>query len=240
MTSILDYSLILPCYNEGAHFFGSVADILSSLSLFRYRYEVIFVDDGSTDGTKRKIGAVCKKNSQCRYVFHPENKGRGAAVATGIRSANAGIVGYMDIDGEVSALYMPRLVEFIRDGYADVVVGKRVYRTSFSSLIREMASVGYHRVANFLFHTQGIDTESGYKCFRKKVFLPVLETIKSTHWFWDTESIVLSQRQGLVVKEVPVLFIRRRDKPSSVRLLPDTISYCKHMWELYWRLKKRV
>lgn len=240
MTSTPHYSLILPCYNEGAHFFGSVADILSSLSLFRYRYEVIFVDDGSTDGTKRKILAVCKKNSQCRYVFHLKNKGRGAAVTTGIRSAAAAIVGYMDIDGEVPALYMPRLVEIISNGHADVVVGKRVYRTNFSSLVREIASVLYRTMVNFLFHTHGIDTESGYKCFRKKVFLPVLDTIKSTHWFWDTESIVLSQHQGLVVKEVPVLFIRRIDKSSSVRLLPDTLSYCKNIWELYWRLNKRV
>lgn len=225
MKHSIDFSLILPCFNEAAHFRESVAQILSSLSVSRYRWEVIFVDDGSTDSTRKLITAVCRKNRQCRYVFHPENLGRGAAVTTGMHNAHGTIVGYIDIDCEVSPLYIPSFVEMIIAKKADVVVGKRIYQTSVSSLVRWILSVGYRSVAGLFLATDGIDTESGYKFFRKKTFLPVLATIRNQGWFWDTESIVRSKRFGLRIREIPVLFIRRSDKKSSVRIVRDTAVY---------------
>jgi len=225
MKKHLDFSLILPCFNEETHFPGSVAQILTTLSRLRYRYEVIFVDDGSTDKTQEMIRTVCKKNRHCRFFFHTKNQGRGQAVTTGIRSAKASIAGYMDIDCEVSPLYIPLFVDAIKQKKADVAVGRRIYQTGFSTLLRWILSVGYRHLADFILATRGIDTESGYKFFNKKRFLPVLQRIQSTGWFWDTESIVLSMRKKLHVMEIPVLFIRRNDKPSSVRIVRDTVSY---------------
>lgn len=239
MNRQVDYSLILPCFNEASHFRGSVAQILSVLSLSRYRYEIIFVDDGSSDATRKMIESVCKKNPNCRYVFHKKNIGRGAAVATGILESNAPIVGYMDIDCEVSPFYIPSFVQILMEHRADIVIGKRIYRTHVSSIVREVLSVGYRTLVSHLLGTDGIDTESGYKFFDKKAFLPVLAAIHNQHWFWDTESIVLSKRRGLRIVEVPVLFLRRTDKQSSVRLISDTLDYVKNVWKFYRRIRKR-
>lgn len=230
------FTLILPCFNERVVFDKSVKLILQTLNASKDVYEVIFVDDGSTDGTRDRIVAVCKKYPQCRYVFHPVNMGRGAAVMTGIRAAKGRIVGYIDIDCEVSPLYIPLCTEMIARGDADVVVGRRIYRTGWSSFIREVLSVGYRWIATGLLETGGIDTESGYKFFNKKKCLPMLKRIDAMGWFWDTESIVFARRAGLQVEEVPVLFLRRTDKQSSVKLVSDTIAYIGSSWRLYRRL----
>ncbi len=237
MKSAIDCSLVLPCFNEATHFQSSVVHILSSLSLSRYRYEVIFVDDGSSDATRKMIQSVCKKYSQCRYVFHTKNQGRGAAITTGMFQSKASIVGYMDIDCEVSPLYVPSCVQILKTGKADVVVGKRIYRTSLFSIVREILSVGYRIFAGYLLDTGGIDTESGYKFFNKKTFQPVLSSIRDTGWFWDTESVVLAKKRGLRIVEMPVLFLRRLDKHSSVHLVKDTWAYIKNVWSFYRRIR---
>ena len=230
-----DVTVILPCYNEDAVFTGSLRDIIQTLSLSRFSFEIIFVDDGSGDLTRERIKRVCRADKRCRYVFHPQNLGRGAAVSSGMREARADIVGYMDIDCEVSPLYIPSFVQILKEGRADIVVGRRVYRTTFSSIIREILSVGYQKITSTFLGTDGVDTESGYKFFNKKAFLPVCSEIRNNGWFWDTESIILSLKKGLSVREEPVLFLRRFDKQSSVRLIPDTLLYLKNVWELYWR-----
>ena len=234
-----DFSLILPCCNEESVFDASVQSIVSILYNSRVSFEIIFVDDLSHDATRQLIRKACQKNSFCRYLFHPKNIGRGGAVASGIRLSRGDIVGYMDIDCEVSPVYLPQMISLVRSGKADIVVGKRIYRTSLISIIREVLSLGYKTIITVLFKTHGIDTESGYKVFYKKTFLPVLSAIRSNGWFWDTESIVLSQRKNVRIVEIPVLFMRRFDKKSSVRLVGDSWEYIKNVWELYWRLRTR-
>ena len=233
-------SVILPCFNETAVFDASVKLIVRTLSASRFSFELIFVDDGSSDGTRKLIKQACRTHPHCRYVIHEKNKGRGAAVTTGILHSNAPIVGYMDIDCEVSPLYIPSFVQMIKKREADIVVGKRIYRTTLFSLVREALSVGYRIIARVFLQTGGIDTESGYKFFDKKKFLPVLSSIVNQGWFWDTECVALSQKKGLRVVETPVLFVRRNDKHSSVRIIPDTLEYLKNVWTFYRRIRKNI
>lgn len=225
MKKQLDLSLILPCYNEHDVFEESVSFIVEALERTPWSFEIIFVDDGSSDATRKMITSICKKNPHCRFVFHKENLGRGAAVSTGILQSKAPIVGYIDIDCEVSPLYIPSFVQVIKNQEADIVIGKRIYRTNLFSIVREVLSVGYRMIVSHLLGTDRIDTESGYKFFHKKKFLPVLSSIQNTGWFWDTECVVRSLRSGLRIKEIPVLFLRRSDKKSTVRLFHDTCSY---------------
>ncbi len=225
MAKRIDYTLILPCYNEASHFRESVSEIFSVLTLSRYTFEILFIDDGSSDGTRSLIRAFCRRHPECRFLFHETNQGRGAAVMTGIRAATADIVGYMDIDCEVSPIYVPSCIRVVKEHVAEVVVGKRIYRTRPSSIIREILSQGYRFLADRMLDTGGVDTESGYKFFDKRAFLPVLPTITNRGWFWDTQSIVQSRRMGLKVSEVPVLFLRRQEKPSSVHIIRDTLEY---------------
>ena len=238
MKKSIDLSLILPCYNEEKIFTESVISIQSVLDGSRLSYEIIFVDDGSRDATPRYIKKLCAHDHRCRALFHPKNTGRGKAVADGFLSARGTIVGYMDIDCEVPPVYIPDIVRMLLGGKVDGVVGKRVYRTTVSSLIREILSVGYKKLVSSLLHTGGMDTESGYKFFLRKKILPVLSECHDPHWFWDTEIIVFSLRRGLRILEYPVLFLRRFDKSSSVRIVSDPVRYVQSILSLIPRLKE--
>lgn len=226
----IDVSLILPCYNEASLFRRSVSDIAAVLDVLQLRTEIIFVDDGSKDSTKKLIAEVVRSNSHFRALYQLKNQGRGKAVRDGIFAARGAVVGYMDIDCEVSPVYIPKMVAMIRSGLADVVIGKRYYRTTIGSIVREVLSRGYQWLAHTMIDTGGLDTESGYKFFDRKKIVPILRKTEHTGWFWDTEVIVRSRKAGLRVLEIPVLFLRRFDKKSSLNIIPDTVDYMVHLW----------
>lgn len=225
-------SLILPCYNESGLFLESVSRIRDVLDTSNFLYEIIFVDDKSTDNTK----ALIQKTSY-RAMYHTKNEGRGKTVADGIRLAKGDVVGYIDIDCEVDPVYIPAMVSLIRKKKADVVIGKRYYRSTPKAMIREVLSRGYQWLSDVLIGTGGMDTETGYKFFSRKKILPILLKTKSNGWFWDTEIMVYAMRAGLVIVEVPVLFLRRFDKISSVNIVKDTLEYIVLLWRFSQSLK---
>lgn len=236
-TPTIAFSLILPCYNEQGLFLRSVDRIISALYCGAFSFEIIFVDDKSTDKTVKLIEKVCKKYPFCRAMYHTKNMGRGRAVMDGIAKARAEVVGYIDIDCEVSPVYLPFMISLIRNNKADVVIGKRFYRSTIGSMIREVFSRGYRWLADSMVGTGGLDTETGYKVFRKKKIVPIFKYIEHQGWFWDTEIMVYAKRAKLKIVEVPVLFLRRFDKKSSVNIIRDTIDYLIQLERLSKSLK---
>jgi len=226
MKRAIDLSLILPCYNEAGLFEESVSRIQNVLVGTTFTYEIIFVDDHSIDGTQKYI-----ENTRHRAIFHAKNYGRGRTVTDGMLAAKGKVVGYIDIDCEVDPVYIPKMVSTILMGKADVVIGKRYYRTSPQSIVREILSRSYQWISDKMIGTGGLDTETGYKFFDRNKILPILS--KATHpgWFWDTEIMVYAKRSNLTILEEPVLFLRRFDKKSSVNIVRDTIDYMVELWK---------
>lgn len=229
MNSPVTLSLILPCYNEGSILTDNIRTIISTLNLMNHPFEVIFVDDYSRDGTQKTVQKICNTIPQCQAIFHLVNQGRGAAVMDGIRMARGLVVGFIDVDCEVSPVYIPEMVDTIIQHKADMVIGKRIYRTTISSLPRELLSVGYRWLATALLHTNGFDTESGYKFFSRKKICKIMPLLHEKGWFWDTEVTVRAIQHKFRILEVSVLFRRRFDKHSSVHILRDTWDYLIHM-----------
>lgn len=232
MKKQIDLSLILACYNEAGLFTESVARIKDVLDTSRFSYELICVDDNSRDNTSDLI-----RKTPYRALFHTKNLGRGRTVADGIRIANGRVAGYIDIDCEVDPIYIPSMVSLILNKKADVAIGRRFYRTSLRAFFREILSRGYQWLSDTMIGTEGLDTETGYKFFSRKKILPILSKAKNPGWFWDTEIMVYALRANLRVLEVPVLFLRRFDKRSSVNILRDTIEYVLQLFRFSQLLK---
>ncbi len=224
-------SLVLPCYNEEEIFEESVVKITQTHDESGFSYEVVFVEDKSCDNTAKFVQDAIKKNKKFHAIFHRINQGRGASVSDGIHAAKGKIVGFIDIDCEVSPVYIPEMVALIASDKADMVLGNRIYRTGLSRLHREILSAGYRWLSDTMIGTGKMDTESGYKFFDRKKILPVLDTCKHTGWFWDTEIVVRAKKAGLRVVAHPVLFLRRTDKTSTVRILRDTMDYLVALWK---------
>jgi len=233
----VDLSLIIPCYNEGPYLSDSVRQIRQTLESCSWSYELIFIDDRSRDGTPDVIKQLTDDQVGCEALYHRQNVGRGGTVTEGLRHAKGEVAGFIDIDLEVHCRYIPSMVQAIlMDGY-DIATAYRIYRVKFTpgGILRWILSVGYRRLIRLLLGSHFNDTEAGFKFFRREAILPVLDRCRDKGWFWDTEVMLESRGAGLKAIEIPALFIRRTDKTSSLRILPDTIAYLKAIW----RYKRR-
>jgi glycosyltransferase involved in cell wall biosynthesis len=226
-----DFSLVLPCFNESEHFNQSVDRIIKVLDGSSFSWEIIFIEDASIDTTPNLIKSYIKKNSRKHLsaYFHDKNLGRGRSVSEGIEKSQGKVVGYIDIDCEIPPEYIPRFISEINSGH-DVASGWRIYDFTLKSLPRWIASKGYGIVRNLVLGEVFKDTEAGYKFFDRDKILPVVRKCHSPGWFWDTEVMVKAAGAKLKITEIPVVFIRRYDKTSTVKLIPDTLIYLKELW----------
>ena len=237
----IDLSLILPCYNESEHIQKSIPRIISILENSKHSYELILIDDKSTDNTTTLIKKLSKQNPKIHMYFHDKNQGRGATVTEGLQIARGEVAGFIDIDLEVSPVYIPEIVSALKNNIADVIVGQRHYPFSFfpiNHLMRFLSTKIYSFIAKNVLELPIQDTESGYKFFNRKKVLKVLSKVKDKHWFWDTEIIAQSTIKDLRVKEIPVLFLRNQNKTSTVKLLSDTVKYLIALHHFKQSIKK--
>jgi glycosyltransferase involved in cell wall biosynthesis len=227
----LDLSVVIACYNEHEILEASVAEVLDVLEDFGRSFEVVFVDDCSRDNTRELIEKIVMTypSARIRVILHEQNMGRGASVTDGFKAARGAIAGYLDIDLEVSARYIPALVREIEKGAAVATV-KRVYALQPRSLDRYILSRGYSALVRKMLDVQIRDTETGYKFFRREALLPVLDAIQDRGWFWDTEFMVRAYHRGLRMVEVPGVYQRRYDKTSTVKGLRDSVRYFGKLW----------
>ncbi len=233
-----DLSLVIACYNEEPILAESIREITSVLDATRYSYEVILVDDKSKDNTREIIKALVGQYKDMRYIFHKRNTGRGGAVTDGILDARGTIVGFIDIDLETPAHYIPLMVQRVLNG-ADIATAWRIYKFHFHSLLRFITGKGYHELTRIMLKTRLKDTETGCKFFNREKILPILKQCRDQHWFWDTEIMVRAERAGLRIEEIPTLFSRRLDVQSTVKLWRDSYLYFKNLIRFRRELKNR-
>jgi glycosyltransferase involved in cell wall biosynthesis len=224
----LDLSLIVPCYNEARHLRASTQAVVETLGLTPWTWEIVFVDDGSTDETAAIIRELCAVTPRCRALFHPANRGRGAAFKTGFAASRGRVTGFVDIDLEVHARYIPSLVNEIERHGADVVAGHRHFLLrQTGGLHRSALSWGYRRLCDLLLSLDLEDSETGCKFFRRETTSEVILASENDGWFWDTEVMARARLANLRIHEIPVLFLRRPDKTSTVRPLHDSLAYLR-------------
>lgn len=224
-------SIIIPCYNEAPHLRKNLDEILHVLDGMNMTYELILLDDCSTDDTRIKIReyVMTHPHHRIRTVFHEKNCGRGGTVSEGIRMAQGRFVGFLDIDLEVHARYIPAAFIALERGQADMVLAERFYRFRLFVWKRWLMSRGYRFLVQVLLKTPSLDTEAGFKFFRREAVLPVLGRVIDQHWFWDTEITVRCLDAKLRLHVEPVLFDRDATKQSTVHPFRDS-----------WRMLKRL
>ncbi len=229
---VLDLSIVIACYNEEPVLRQSVKEIIDILGVTRYHnsYELIFVDDKSRDRTVEIIKELMAlyPSVPTQLLKHPKNTGRGQTVTDGLRLARGRIAGFLDIDLETPARYIPAAALEIERG-AEVVSAFRVYRFLWRTFYRQILSVGYHALEAKALRLPLKDTEVGFKFFNRERILPILAECEDPGWFWDTEIMARSYFGGLKIVEIPTLFIKRYDKQSSVKIIPDTLAYFKNL-----------
>ena len=209
-------SIVIPAYNEEKAV-GSVIDqIISIMEKADFLYEIIVVDDGSTDNTVQII-----QERAVQLVRHPFNKGYGAALKTGMRKAKYDTIAIIDADGTYPAEELPKLASGI--GEWDMVVGARVGKDAEVSPLRKVAKGFLTRLANYLVGTPIPDLNSGLRVFKKDIAMQFYNILPSGFSFTLTITLALLSNDYLV-QYVPTRYHKRVGK-SKIRPIRDTLGF---------------
>jgi glycosyltransferase involved in cell wall biosynthesis len=212
-------SVVIPAYNEEKGVLEVLEEIQGVLKDTGIEGEIILVDDGSTDRT----GEEARRCEGVTVLRHPENRGYGASLKTGIRHASNEYVFITDADGTYPNRRLPEFLHRFRDGPLDMVVGARTGKGAAIPLVRRPAKWFIGRLANFIAGMRIPDLNSGMRMFRRDVALQHLSVLPDGFSFTTTISLAMVVN-GYLVEDV-VIDYRTRVGRSKIRPIQDTLNF---------------
>jgi len=210
-------SIIIPAYNEEKGISNVINELKGVMDETSYSYEIIVVDDGSTDNTAN----IAREKDFVKLIQHPQNKGYGAAIKTGIKNATNDLILIIDGDGSYPAKDTPRLLEYAEQ--YDMVVGARTGKEVKIQLYRRPAKWFLSKLANYLAETKIPDLNSGMRIFRRKDIEKFFNILPDKFSFTTTMTLAY-HTTGLLVKYVPINYYRRRGK-SKIKPFKDGFNF---------------
>jgi dolichol-phosphate mannosyltransferase len=192
-------SIVVPVRNEAENVAPLIAEIVDAIG-GRWAYEIIYVDDGSTDATADRLAAAMRQRGNLRQIRHATSSGQSAAVRSGVRAARGAIVATLDGDGQNNPAFLPDLISAIENGgdRVGLAAGQRVGRkdTGFKKIQSRVAN----GVRNAILRDGTRDTGCGLKAFRREVFL-MMPYFDGLHRFLPA----LMRREGYEIAYVDVI-----------------------------------
>lgn len=208
-----DVTIIIPCYNERQNLErGVLKEVAKYLKTAKFTSEVIISDDGSTDSSKQIVEAFIEKHPNFRLLKNPHG-GKANAVWAGIQNAKGDIILFSDMDQSTPIKEIEKILPFYQEGYS-VVFGSRGKMRKNFPILRQLTSWGFRTVRQIFLLKGIIDTQCGFKSFRREVALeifPLLDVIRrpSSKKGWsvsafDVELLFLAKKRGYKLREVTV------------------------------------
>ena len=207
-------SVFFPAFNEEKNIGVTVTNALKILPQIANDFEIIVVNDGSTDKTAAVVQKTISKNSKVRLINHEKNLGYGAALATGFYSAKFPQIAFTDADGQFDFSQITKFLE--KADSADLVIGFRKKRAE--GIIRTFNAEGWQVLNFLLFGLRVKDIDCGFKLIKKKVLerIPKLESAGATI---SAELLLRAKRAGFKIIEVPINhYPRKQGRPTGANL----------------------
>ena len=219
-------SLVMPAYNEAAGIAEVVAEAHEALIGLGYEFEILVVDDGSSDATGARVVEVAALWPRVRLLTHSANLGYGAALRTGFEGARYDLVAFTDADGQFYLDDLDDLVTLTRE--CPVAVGWRAGRKD--PWRRRFLSWGYNRLARLFLGTGVRDCDCALKVFRREALQYLLP--ETDGFFVNSEMLCRARQLGFAVAEAGVRHRPRRSGTSKVSLteVPRTFATLVHFW----------
>ncbi|MBQ1037550.1 dolichyl-phosphate beta-glucosyltransferase [Micromonospora sp. C81] len=210
--AVLD--VVIPVYNEETDLGPCVRRLHSHLrEHFPYPFRITIADNASVDDTLTVAHRLAGELPGVE-VLHLDAKGRGRALSAAWSASSAPVLAYMDVDLSTDLAALLPLVAPLISGHSDLAIGTRLARTSrvVRGAKREVISRAYNLLLRGALAVRFSDAQCGFKAIRADVAVELLPLVRDTGWFFDTELLVLAQRAGLRIHEVPVDWV---DDPDS-------------------------
>jgi glycosyltransferase involved in cell wall biosynthesis len=211
--------VVIPVYNEEHVLAESVRKLREFLAAnLPHTWRIVVADNASTDGTLAVAQRLTEEHGDVSPLHIPQ-KGRGRALRAAWLGSEADVLTYMDVDLSTDLAFFPPLVAAIADEGYDVAIGSRLKkgaRTS-RSFRRELISRCYNLLIRGLFFTRFVDAQCGFKAISRQAAQELVPLIENQEWFFDTELLILADKGGYRVKEIPVRWVEDPDTRVNIK-----------------------
>ena len=214
----MSVSIVIPAYNEEEGILGTINGVVEAIKPLGIEYELIVVNDGSTDKTAKIV-----ENKNIKIINHKENKGYGASIKTGIRCSQYENILIIDADGTYPNDRIPELARICEKDNFDMVVGARVGGNVKIPLIRKPAKWFITKLASYLTGTKIPDLNSGLRVIKKEVVEKYMNILPDGFSFTSTITLAMLTN-GYSVKYVPIDYFKREGK-SKIKPIQDTLNF---------------
>ncbi len=224
--------VVVPVYNEVVDLEPNIRRLHDYLlHTFPFRFRITIADNASTDGTWDVAHRLTEELSSV-HAIHLAQKGRGRALRAAWSATDADVVAYMDVDLSTDLDALLPLVAPLLSGHSDVSIGTRLDRSSRvqRGLKRELISRCYNRILHMALRAGFSDAQCGFKAVRADRVAELLPLIRDEGWFFDSELLILAERAGLRIYEVPVDWVD--DPDSRVDVVATALGDLRGVWRL--------
>ncbi len=234
-------SVVMPAYNEGEHIYENLHIVSEILSGFIKDYEIVAVNDGSTDNTRAEIFRCAKSDAHICLVSYKKNRGKGNAIKCGVEKASGDYIAFLDSDLDLPAEQLKEYVIALIQDKADVVIASKMHKDSKIEYpaVRKVISFGYYCMLRVLFHLKVKDTQTGLKVFKAEALKSIIPLIKTQGFAYDIEILVALNCRKYRIMEMPVKLVFRRGKGMGRIKLKDILKVFKDTWAIFYRANLR-
>jgi glycosyltransferase involved in cell wall biosynthesis len=237
----IDLSVVIPAYNEAQRLRPTLARVhafLDRLAGGAMRYEILVVDDGSTDGTAEVADQLAEAIPQLRVIRSRPNRGKGAAVRVGMLEARGQVRVMCDADCSMPPEEMPKLLAHIGSGAAQIAIGSRYADGARVAAKQPLYRRLWSRLCNQVIQRSlvpGIrDTQCGFKAFTARAAQDLFARARIDGWAFDLEILALARRRGYAIAEVAVTWAddnRSRVNPwkDMVKVVREAIAIRRNL-----------
>jgi glycosyltransferase involved in cell wall biosynthesis len=235
MSTAVTLEVVIPVHNEETDLPGAVRNLAHTLQGLPWSWRITIADNASTDSTSAVARSLAEQYPHVGVVTFVE-KGRGRALKRVWQESDAQVLAYTDVDLSTDLKALLPLVAPLISGHFDVAIGSRLTRGSqvTRGVRRELVSRSYNVLLQSVLDTRFSDAQCGFKAIRREVADELLPWVEDDTWFFDTELLVLAERSGLRIHEVPVDWVD--DPDSRVDVVRTAVDDLRGMRRLGWSL----
>lgn len=231
-------SIVMPAYNEEKLIYNSIMETIRIVESFVPDFEVIAVNDGSKDNTKKEIERAAQKDGRIKLVSSDKNRGKGNAIISGVSQADGMYIAFVDADLELNPSQLEGYLDKMLKDNKDVVIGSKFHKDSHLKypFKRKVISMGYYLMLLVLFHLNVKDTQTGLKVFRSEAIKPVAHLIRTQGFAYDIELLVAVHRRGFSIESMPVEVVFVRESNSRRIGMKDILKAFRDTWAIFGRV----
>lgn len=213
-------SVIVPIYNERFRFVEGLEHYAAYLNKQDYSWELILVNDGSTDKTESLVKKSIRAKTHIKFVSYKKNVGKGYAIVQGVKHAKGKYILFTDIDHSVSIKTVEAFFDYFKRGYKIVIGSRRAKGARFlkkQPFLREFLGRGFSALVRLLIYWDIKDTTCGFKAFERSAAKKLFSKVTIYKWAFDAELICIARKLEYKIAQVPVEWKDARGSKVTVK-----------------------